>query len=191
MGKRLFIAVDLSREARLLSAAFTRGLQERYPASSIRWELPDKHHITLKFLDSVPETEVPDVRQAIENVGKVTPPFEMTLEGTGIFPDAKRPRVIWLGVSTGRSELARIVKNLDSALSTLSFPKEKRAFHPHCTIGRIKHFGDARRAVGQAVASSFGPVTWTVEEITLYESILSPTGSTYRPVDRATLLETI
>lgn len=191
MGKRLFIAVDLSPEARLLSAAFAKELQERFPASSVRWERPEKHHITLKFLGSVPETEIPGVRQAIKNVGEITQPFEVTLQGTGIFPDVKRPRVIWLGVSDGNHELAKIVKNLASALSTLSFPEEKRAFHPHYTIGRIKHSGDARRVAEHVASSKFGPVTWTVEEIMLYESILSPNGSIYRPVDRVSLLDAI
>lgn len=45
--------------------------------------------------------------------------------------------IVWLGARS-QEELFQIVKNLKRKMLKLDFPKERREFLPHITIGRAK-----------------------------------------------------
>jgi hypothetical protein len=68
------------------------------------------------------------------------------------FPDARRPRTLWIGVTRGQPELVRLQTAIERVLAKRGFRKENRAFHPHLTIGRIRESGPAMGELGQRCA---------------------------------------
>lgn len=187
MAKRMFIAVDLSKEARAAAAGMISAAEQDFPDAKVKWEFPAKLHLTLRFLGPVDDRKVAYVLNAVRTAATFTKLFNITLAGAGVFPNTRRPRVIWLGVREGREELTGLANGLEEALPAEYLQGEHREFSPHCTIGRIKAPESCRKLVHALEDRPFEPVSWTVNEIVLYESVLLPTGSVYSAIERVTL----
>jgi 2'-5' RNA ligase len=150
---------------------------------TIRWVRPGGIHLTLKFLGDVNPADIQNVHQVILDTVPKFSPFSFSVGGLGCFPNARRPRVIWVGVQEESGEMAALHGELEQAFAALGFERENRRFHPHLTLGRIRRgVGQAeRRAVGEALGrvddSSLGDVN--VNEICLFRSQLKPSGAVY------------
>lgn len=97
MTKRLFIAVEISAEARAAAADLMNQLETDFPTAKVKWERPEKLHLTLRFLGTVEAGQVGSIQNAARNTAARCSPFNIELFGTGAFPNVKRPRVIWIG----------------------------------------------------------------------------------------------
>ena len=102
----------------------------------------------------------------------------MSLRNIGVFPNPRSPRVLWVGIECG-PELGNLARKADEALAPLDFEREKRAFSPHITLARFKETTKTSSLCSALPESnpSFG--TMTAREFHLYESKLSPKGSSY------------
>jgi len=188
---RLFVAIDLSPGTQDAMAAE----QERISASlgsttaPLKWVRPDHAHLTLVFLGQVDDTRVPTL---VDNVGMdiEMPPFDIAFSGIGVFPRHGAPRVLWVGIDAGGSQLSALQVELLARVSAQGIAIEARDFHPHLTLARWTRSrpSDRRRALaaGQSGAIARQHVEWA----TLYESRLSPSGATYVPLTRANLTRT-
>ena len=135
---RTFIAVELS--PRVLQRAGDLIARLSAAEAKINWVRPEQMHLTLKFLGDVPDTETPDICRVVSQVAAQFEPFEIICRGAGAFPNRERPRTLWIGIQDGAEELKALQAALDEALKKeLGYAKEPRGFHPHLTIGRVKH----------------------------------------------------
>ena len=180
--RRIFIAADISRDVRRLVANYVSDLRLRFPDVRVRWEAPEKLHFTLKFLGATDEAMVSRVEDAISSVVPRYGSFTADLSDTGAFPNAREPRILWLGIGEGETAMVSLAKDIESALGQQGFAKEARAFSPHLTIGRIREPKRARALVGAHLGSAIPPAPFTVDHVTLYESILHPSGSSYNVI---------
>lgn len=146
----------------------------------IRWGRPEGIHLTLKFFGDISAQDVENISEAIAKRTAAVPPFALEITGLGAFPDATRPRVIWLGITGQLSPLLSLQKDLEAELSLLGFPKEDRLFRAHLTMGRVKV---PRGIIGLAPAvEAGGNLTvgnFTVGEVALFQSSLSPQVAIY------------
>lgn len=188
MAKRMFIAVDISAECREAAARFAGSLRHDLPTAKVKWEDPDKLHLTLKFLGSVEPFQMAAIREAVDKAAGKVAAFEITVSNAGVFPNPRKPRVLWLGVKAGAKEMSRLAAEINKNLPKGKFVDEKRGFLPHCTIGRIKVPDSAIKLAGAIGDRPFEPVSWMVTEVVIYESTLLPTGSVYKAVERIPLL---
>jgi 2'-5' RNA ligase len=60
----------------------------------------------------------------------------------------------------------------------------EREFVPHLSIARLKDAAKGKEPVAEHLASEFGPITFHVDELVIYESTLTPTGSVYNVLSR-------
>lgn len=171
---RLFVAIEISAEIRQRINEFVTRLQSRL--TNARWVRPEGLHITLKFLGNVPDERRTVIEQALPRID--APRFEVSVHRIGVFPNPRSPRVLWVGIDSGL-ELENLAKETDNVLASLGFEREKRAFTPHVTLARFRE-GTRSLNVGEVLPESdlsFG--TMTATEFHLYESKLSPRGSSY------------
>ena len=56
------------------------------------------------------------------------PSLNLKIEKMGVFPDARRPRVLWCGVTGDVERLFALQKQLDSDFAGIGFPAEDRTF---------------------------------------------------------------
>ena len=184
---RTFIAVELSPAVRAEAVRLVELL--RPAGGDAKWVEPQNMHLTLKFLGDVREEQIADVCRVVSKTAADFQPIEITLGGAGAFPDLRRPRTLWIGVTQGQQELVRLQTAVERALAKRGFPKENRAFHPHLTIGRIRESGPAMGELGQLIQdhADFAAGSSTAREVVVFASHLSSSGPTYEPLARALL----
>ncbi|MFW6163626.1 MAG: RNA 2',3'-cyclic phosphodiesterase [Planctomycetota bacterium] len=183
---RTFIAVDFDEAIRERLAAVQQDLSAA--PCKIKWVKPAAMHATLKFLGEIDPEQVEPVAEAMAAAADGVAPFEVQVRGLGAFPPRGAPRVVWAGMDDPAGGLARLNEALEQRLSALGFKRERRPFHAHLTIGRVKgrRGGRELRALLEAEPeAAFG--TQRVDGIVLYHSELSPQGATYRALRRHAL----
>jgi 2'-5' RNA ligase len=184
---RLFVALDLDDDARRAIGA----LQQRVVAAlgaerSIKTVDPSHMHLTLAFLGEIVEGSVPPIVDAL-STSINRPPFAAEFQGLGVFPPRGAPRVLWLGVGHGGSEIVQLEREVASRLERLGVALEQRPFHPHLTLGRWRtsHPVDRQRVLSTEPGAAVAVVN--VDHVTLYQSRLSPAGPAYAALARADL----
>lgn len=139
-------------------------------------------HITLKFCGERPSETVNMLLDNLKNI-RPTGPFDINIEGIGGFPDLLRPRVVWAGVRGDTESLFAVRNEVEKAALKSSIPKENKKYTPHITIGRRNSDRPLPdRILSLMESESLVTVSWTVREITLMRSELSPMGPRYTPL---------
>jgi 2'-5' RNA ligase len=179
---RLFVAVPLDPSLTRAAGALIDSLRARAarmaPKSRLTWVGPERLHFTLAFLGETAESEVAAIVRALEPPIAV-PAFELTIAGTGAFPPRGRPRVLWAGVTEGGERLAAAAGEARSRLTAAGVTLETRPFSPHMTLARVKDAAGLRPGSLLAELEGAALGTMTVDAITLFQSRLSPSGSSY------------
>ena len=181
---RTFIAIDLPES--VLRAIAKAQDKLRRAGFGIRWVRPQGIHLTLKFLGDIEKDTVEKIHGAMEAAARSVSPPTLRGEGFGVFPDFRRPRVVWVGIAGDLEVLQGLQRDLDSELNGLGFPREKRAFKGHLTLGRAKGRLDGnqlRRALQRF--EDFRTEPFTAEAVTLFQSDLRPTGAVYTKLAEA------
>ncbi len=180
---RAFIAVPLPDTLLDSLGALQRTLERRVPAGSVRWVRPQGIHLTLKFLGDTPTHRLPDIEAALRAIARHAPAFDLSVAGTGCFPNSRRPRVIWVGLEEPSGRLERLQLAIEEAMEVVGFPPEGRGFRPHLTLGRTNRRATRAQTagIGEAVTSTaltdLGDVL--AGRIALIRSVLKPTGAEY------------
>lgn len=173
----------LHRAAALQGALKARGLK-------LQWVKPQNLHLTLKFLGYIPETDASKVGAAIDHVVGNEPPLEMTLQGMGVFPGIKRPRVLWVGFGGQVQNLKRLHLKLEDHLDKIGFDRDKRGFNAHLTIARIKRRVAPKRLLDAIkTAGDFPPQPFVARKMVLYKSDLRPQGAVYTALAEASMAD--
>ncbi len=177
---RLFFGVPVDETVRERVAELQQQLKAA--AGKVTWERPAKFHFTLRFLGDMSEERVAKIAEAASGVWESAQPGQVVLRGIGAFPNPRSPRVVWVGVVEGAEVLGGLEKALSAALEkAVRFPREKRAFSPHLTIGRVRvqrRDPGLEAAIGRLADAEAG--TFAVKQFVLYQSILGPGGSVYQ-----------
>ncbi len=186
---RLFLAVDLDEHLRRAAARVARTVREhleRADTYGVSWVAPDNLHLTLRFLGEVSEDRVRKVQESFTPPFAV-PVFDLELAHAGAFPPTGPARVVWLGVSDGGDELARLHAEAEARLQAFAFEPEDRPYRAHLTIGRFRTPAPARvrEIIAASAPGSIGRCS--IRHVTLYRSQLSPKGAVYTPLVRAPL----
>ena len=188
---RTFVALDVSDAVR----RYAESLKDELAAclSGIHWTRRENLHVTLKFLGDVPETELAGVCSAVQAAVCQQDPLEIEWGGLGAFPDAQRPRTLWVGIRQGDESLRTLHGLIDKNLTEFGFPPESRRFHGHLTIGRISRRDELAADQMAEVEDIFKREQTTegvgmmVEEVITFSSFLDSEGRVYQPIARARL----
>ena len=179
---RTFLAVDLLPGQRRKACRIIEDLQQR--SDQFKWSREENLHITLNFLGPVPEVELNQVCDAAAQAVQGIPAFDIQVEGLGAFPILERPRVVWAGVTEGRSQLQELQQHLEAGLEPLGFPPDRRQYRPHLTLGRIKRAGKANSAVIDYVRQheTIELGASCVDSVIVFSSFLDRSGPVYTPL---------
>jgi 2'-5' RNA ligase len=159
---------------------------EREQAGAFKWVSSANFHVTLHFLGHLSDAAEASVRAAIGDEVRMAP-IDVALQLLGRFPSGGPPRVLWLGVTDGAESLAQLHAELGRRLGAAGVECEARPFSAHLTLARARPRRGAAsggrtqlRALLEA-ATPRDAVVWRADRVTLFESQLSPHGSTYTP----------
>src|SRR5207237_7479533 len=119
---RLFFALPLPGEAK---EALRQPLEEtrRAGGDGVGFTRIEQLHFTLAFLGEQPAAD--EALAAGEALTQTTS-FGIAISGGGAFPSIARPRVLWLGVSAGATELVAVAERPGAALRERRFALAER-----------------------------------------------------------------
>lgn len=168
---RAFIALELPEEFSDDVAGVARALARSVSGRFMRRET---YHLTLAFLGEIGEAASRDAIAALDAACEGAPPMELRPQGLGKFGRAS-DATLWLSISpeTGLSELAAAVRG---ELARRGVPYDEKPFVPHITLARR-----ARLPRGELPGLAF-PLPAEARRATLFKSILSADGATYKPL---------
>jgi 2'-5' RNA ligase len=183
---RVFIAVELPPDVQdALKETQERISRHMGPhADALKWARPDGLHLTLQFLGNVSMRFVALVNGALDKACVEVAPFTLSTGEPGVFPNERRPRVLWLGVQGDLDAVRSLASSVHRQMQTLGYQPDY-SFSPHLTLARVKgHAGeDVRQALSSALAhikAEPGPqVRFPVGAVSLMKSELHPGGSIY------------
>ena len=189
---RVFIAFELPSPIVQNLETLTRELKQ--DGLKLRWVKPNNIHLTLKFLGEVPQQDIAAIEAAMSRVSGVAAPsaLRFALQGMGVFPNMRRPRVLWVGIGGDLEALDRLFKAVDAHLADAGFAAEQRAFKPHLTLARIpdreKSWGSPHQLL-QAIENrgKFVSDPFECRQLTLFKSDLRPTGAQYTVLSKVNL----
>jgi 2'-5' RNA ligase len=146
-----------------------------------RWVVPATYHVTLKFLGWTRPDAVEAVRDRVGAALATARAFEVECRGLGAFPAPDKARVLWAGLDpAGAARLGQLAESIEGAVSQLGFAREKRAYHAHVTLARLKVPGDVRGLIS-GVSEQTYRYSW-VDSVVLFESQMKKEGSEYREI---------
>jgi 2'-5' RNA ligase len=178
---RAFLAIELPDALR---PGLTQVQEElKRSRADVRWVPVGNIHLTLKFFGNVPEDEIGPLARAARAATAEAAPLQLQVTIAGAFPSPQAPRVVWLGLGGDVLPLTRLYYGLEKAFTALGYLPEGRAFNPHLTLGRVKSPANRERLA--RLLAKLPPLNWppfTVKELVLFQSVLSPQGSKYTPL---------
>jgi len=152
---RSFVAVELPGELKdeLLEL---NGRLRAAGHSGVRWVDPRGIHLTLKFLGDVSVDRLDDITAALTKATQGISPFKLEVGGLGVFPNPRRVRVAWVGMSGEIDKLQHLQQQVESSLAGIGFPTESRGFTPHLTLARVREQAapDERQSFGHLITST-------------------------------------
>jgi len=176
---RAFLAIEPPETVRQAMAVVQNRL--KYCVSgAISWVRPEGIHLTLKFFGNIAETDIDRISAAVEPVAARFAPLDLQVRRVGLFPDSRRPRVIWLGLEGDVSALKALQEEADRELERYGFSREDRPFRAHLTLARIKSprgLTGLDRIMKKSEVYEAG--RFRAEGLTLFRSDLTPQGAIY------------
>ena len=108
---RTFVAVDVGKTVRKIAGELIG--QFSAVGADVKWVDPAKMHLSLKFVGDVDAREMHQVCGAVKEATQGVKPFKLKIHGTGAFPNAERPRTIWLGAGEGGEQVGELAERLE------------------------------------------------------------------------------
>ncbi|BBO86944.1 RNA 2',3'-cyclic phosphodiesterase [Desulfosarcina ovata] len=175
---RAFVAVPLPAPV----IDFLQQIQQQLhsPMINVRWVRPENIHLTLKFLGDIEPSQVPVIGAQLDAAAVSMPAFTLNARGVGVFPNRRKPRVLWVGLDGETGMLKMLQTTVETALAAVGFKKEKRAFRAHLTIGRPRKRmdpDDLGGSLDRLQTAALAP--FRVGRVCLYQSVLKPSGAEY------------
>ena len=168
--RRLFVAIGLPDQPIDTLISLEGNI------SGARWLRREAMHLTLAFIGDVHAFEENRVDEALRTVHGE--PLSLRLKGVGHFPPRGRPRVLWAGLADNEG-LAQLQERVVRSLRAAGFRIEKRRFHPHVTLARLRGPSAPRVADFLQAHSLFDSEPFKVDAFHLYSSELRPEGARY------------
>jgi 2'-5' RNA ligase len=183
---RTFIALELPPSI----ISLLEKVQEDLKSMRLRakWVRPENIHLTLKFLGNINSADIDKIGGAMMETVDDFVGIDLVARGVGVFPEIKRPRVIWVGLGGQIQSLFTMQRLLEDNLAGLGFKKEKKPFKGHLTLGRFRQTINPN-TIRQFLReyADLASEKFTARRIILFKSDLKPTGPVYSQLRQAVL----
>lgn len=173
---RTFISIDVP-----ITDEISEVLESLKHMDGIRASPKEQIHITLKFLGDTDEKKVIRLCDSLEKALSEKEPFDITISGTGAFPNQRNPRVVWLGTKDPE-QLVGIADTVNDTVSSMNLKCDDKKFSPHITIGRVNGRCDLKGIFNDYSKKTF--CTFRCDHIDVMKSVLTPKGAIHSVVRR-------
>ena len=183
MKNRLFVSLNIADN---VIEQIIRLRNDVCPDRNIEWEPREKLHLTIKFIGDVPDQIVEEISNELDLI-TCYPKIHCIFNKFGFFYRDSKPVILWAGLDV-EDKLHEMISEVNERLPKFSISIEKRKFHPHLTLLRIKN-NTENSFVNSFKNFTFEPILFTCNATTLFKSILHPEGSEYIKIKNYKLKE--
>ena len=174
---RSFLAFDIESDTVLKRLANAQSLLVQAGAD-VKLVEPQNIHFTVRFLGNITPATAEKIFEEMKKIQFA--PFNVKINGLGVFPDLRYPRVVWAGITDGADQLKNVFSQLEPRLRGLGFTPDAKGFSPHLTIARVRS-GRNKAQLAQFITENtdyaFGAVN--AKCLRLKKSDLTPRGPVY------------
>jgi 2'-5' RNA ligase len=142
----------------------------------IRWEDPDKFHLTLRFLGDVDEDKIEPLEDTLERLKFDFEKIEFQTDKIDFFPNRRFPNIIYAGLKEKGNNTGTLVGFIDKIIYNFGVKPDKK-FIPHITLGRFNK--NKRRKIGSTIEFTLSKLNISFDSFSLMRSKLMPEGSEY------------
>ncbi len=169
-NNRLFIALPVIPEHRLIVAQWSQALKEKW--SFKRWLHTDDYHITIKFLGECNPTAIQLIHARLDDLCQNQSPFTLSISGFGTFDSRESTKILWAGVEGELTKLHQFQSIVETEMEQLGFAIEKNSYRPHITMARNYQGGILTEEQLASMPSLKNTLSWTANEVILYQTFL-------------------
>lgn len=173
---RLFVAVELTKAMRYELYRMEEQLKQM--SFGGRFSPMENLHITLHFIGET--SDLAGAVKAVTEGARCIRPFELQLGEYSSF-EKNGSRLSHCTVKGDLEELCRLYESIQCAMSDFGFPRERKRFVPHITLGRSVVHDELVDAEMKKFKVTTG---MRVSGITLFESRREKNGMVYIPLHR-------
>ncbi len=174
---RVFLSIDIDDKS-LLSKV--KSIQSKLDLDSAKMKLVEEQniHFTWRFFG---DTSIEKIDLIHAEMSKIEyPSFEIQIQGVGAFPNRRRPRIIWVGISNGADHMQLLKAETDSLLANVGYKVESQKFTPHATIARVRFVKNKEKLLENLESLELESVgSMKVDAIRLTKSTLTSSGPIY------------
>lgn len=175
MGARLFTAVVPPASVVDDLDAFLEP--RRRAESRLRWSRPEGWHLTTAFMADVADRYLDRLTEGLDAAAARTPAFGLRLGCGGAFPWPPETKNLWIGVSEGADDLARLAERCRNAAAHAGVQVDGARFVPHLTLARSSRPLDSTRLL--RVLDTYEAPAFEVTEVALIASHLHDRARRY------------
>ena len=185
--KRTFLAISIpcSSDFPALIERLKKNLtHEKY----IHYVKTNQIHLTLKFLGSTPENDIPAIIESCQKVAMRHEPFTMDFDRFGLFGSNRVPRVLWLGMNDQPQAIFDLENDLLDAFDAIAYLRDRQNFRPHLTVCRMRTLVD--KAFFMQIYNRLEQKRYLhadVRELVYFQRFLQPTGPFYKVLKKIPL----
>ena len=177
---RTFIAVTLDESVKEIIKALVDNFKTLN--LDLKWVEIKNIHLTLKFLGDVSPEKIEKTTSILKECLSDIKPIATHLTSLGTFPPHRNPRVFWIGLDDSKRNLTQLAEKLEGKLGSIGFAPEERDFKAHVTLARIKSMKNMSLFQQKIETFRLPEQTFTLKDIVLFKSVLTPTGPIYEPI---------
>lgn len=178
MKRRLFIGISLPPD---IVKRLTRKL-EPFSSLPVIWTRADNLHITVRFLGWVDDQVLGDIVRRLRYVCATIEAFDVLFETIVAVPAVNPDRIEATGA---KNEDLKILANAVASIFD-EFSSERKVFHPHITLGRIRR-GKWRALAQTPDIDISAKLSVPVTELVLFESVTLEGKRMYVPIETVSL----
>ena len=179
---RLFVALKIPSEIKRNLLNYCKNLDDQ--KINLKWETPEKIHLTLKFIGEVEEDILGGIKESLGFISEYHP-FNFRITKFDFFYRDNEPKILWAGLETDE-RIYKLVHDLNQTLNRFSVPVENRKFKPHLTLLRLKR-NPGNDFVNKFRKFSLNEMNFISNEVALIKSELIKPGAVYTEIQKYNL----
>jgi 2'-5' RNA ligase len=167
---RLFTGLEIPPDVSRDLASYRGGLP------GARWVDPENYHITLRFIGDIDHATARDIFSMLAD-GRRRGPVTVTFDSLASF-GGERPRAVFAR-AVPTNDLQDLQQEQELLVRRVGLPPEKRKFHPHVTLARLRDASPIDVAGYIATRGQFPKLAFTAERFVLFSARDSVGGGPY------------
>lgn len=175
LGKiRTFLSLNVESSLKSMLGAIQDDVKTELKNYHVKWENPDKFHLTLRYLGDIDESKIEELAYILDRLKVEFESIKFAVDDIGFFPNQKYPNVVFISLAEEGNNSGKLVEFIDKILASFGIKPDKK-FIPHITLGRFRR--DKRICLDKPVEVNVVPANIEFDRFCLMKSVLQSGGS--------------